>query len=57
MTGASDRKNIFHLISETVKYKSRMVAEDPFENSGRKMLNFGHTVGHAIESFNNTAMR
>jgi 3-dehydroquinate synthase len=55
LIGASGRENIFHLISEAVKFKSRIVAEDPFEISGRKMLNFGHTIGHAIESFTNTA--
>jgi 3-dehydroquinate synthase len=52
---ASDRKNIFRFIYEAVKYKCRIVAEDPFENSGRKMLNFGHTVGHALEGFYNIA--
>lgn len=51
--GALERKHIFRLISETVNFKCRIVAEDPFDRSTRKMLNFGHTVGHALESFSN----
>ena len=27
-----------------------MVSEDPFENGIRKILNYGHTIGHAYES-------
>ena len=47
---ALDHNQIFRLIAETVSFKCRIVAEDPFDRSGRKMLNFGHTVGHALES-------
>lgn len=38
------------LISHSVEIKKRIVIEDPFEKGARKSLNFGHTIGHAIES-------
>ncbi|UKM63967.1 3-dehydroquinate synthase [Flavobacteriaceae bacterium GSB9] len=39
------------LIHESVIIKRNVVEEDPFENGLRKTLNFGHTLGHAIESY------
>lgn len=39
------------LIYESVLIKKAVVDADPFENSLRKTLNFGHTLGHAIESY------
>ena len=38
------------LIYDSVIIKKDIVTEDPFENGIRKHLNFGHTLGHAIES-------
>jgi len=37
------------VIARNVAIKGGVVAEDEFENGKRKLLNFGHTVGHAIE--------
>ena len=37
------------VIARCVEIKRDIVAEDEFEHSVRKLLNFGHTVGHAIE--------
>lgn len=38
------------LIYESVIIKKQVVEQDPNENGLRKTLNFGHTLGHAIES-------
>jgi 3-dehydroquinate synthase len=37
------------VIMRCVEIKRDVVAKDEFENSSRKLLNLGHTVGHAIE--------
>ena len=39
------------LIPHSIKIKSQIVFEDPNESGYRKILNFGHTLGHAIESY------
>jgi 3-dehydroquinate synthase len=39
------------IIPASVNIKRAIVLEDPFEKGRRKALNFGHTIGHAIESF------
>jgi 3-dehydroquinate synthase len=39
------------LVKEGAEIKSRIVASDLHENGARKKLNFGHTVGHALETF------
>ena len=39
------------LIYESVMIKKQVVETDPYENGLRKTLNFGHTLGHAIESY------
>ena len=62
--GVTSNKNLFDLIKnsnnllddideiiiEAVKVKKEVVEIDPNEKGLRKILNFGHTIGHAIES-------
>lgn len=38
------------LIHRSVEIKNEVVIEDPKENGIRKALNFGHTIGHAVET-------
>lgn len=40
------------LIDRCISLKERIVREDPNEEGERKILNFGHSLGHAIESIN-----
>ncbi|MBF4470920.1 MULTISPECIES: 3-dehydroquinate synthase [Flavobacterium] len=39
------------LIHRSVEIKNIIVMQDPTEKNIRKSLNFGHTLGHAIESY------
>lgn len=39
------------IVNRSVEIKGNVVAEDPMEAGLRKNLNFGHTIGHAIESY------
>ena len=39
------------LIHQSIEIKNAIVMQDPTENGIRKALNFGHTLGHAIESY------
>jgi len=47
------RGQLENVITRCVEIKRDIVAEDEFENSTRKLLNFGHTIGHAIEKLSN----
>ena len=37
------------IITRCVSIKSQVVAEDEFDNGCRLLLNYGHTIGHAVE--------
>ncbi|MEH0022141.1 MAG: 3-dehydroquinate synthase [Desulfobacter sp.] len=44
-----DRDTVFRLVSDSVNIKSTVVRQDEREAGERRKLNFGHTIGHAIE--------
>ncbi|MGV7108019.1 3-dehydroquinate synthase [Flavobacterium sp. U410] len=44
-------EDLDNLIHQSVEIKNSVVSEDLTENGIRKSLNFGHTLGHAIESY------
>ena len=39
------------IIIDSIKVKFDLVEKDPLEKNVRKKLNFGHTIGHAIEGY------
>lgn len=48
----SDYQNIEpQAIYRSVQIKNDVVTEDPLEKGLRKILNFGHTIGHAVETY------
>lgn len=47
----NNRLNWKWIINESVSIKSRISEVDPFDWGLRRLLNFGHTIGHAIEAF------
>jgi 3-dehydroquinate synthase len=46
----ADSTLIADLIEKNVAIKTAVVVNDEFETGDRKLLNFGHTIGHAIEN-------
>ena len=44
-----DKDVLRHMILHSVQAKCRIVEDDEFETGRRKILNFGHTFGHALE--------
>ncbi len=45
-----DKAALARLIRRNVAIKSAVVEKDEFEQRDRRLLNFGHTLGHAIEN-------
>lgn len=46
----NDAALLASLIERNVNIKTAVVVEDEFEKDDRKLLNFGHTLGHAVEN-------
>ena len=41
---------LINLIKRSVELKKEIAGKDPFESGPRQVFNFGHTLGHAVES-------
>ncbi|MCF8429728.1 MAG: 3-dehydroquinate synthase [Bacteroidia bacterium] len=50
-TNQIDTEQLEKWIEKSAKIKVKIVNKDPFEKGLRKVLNFGHTIGHAVETF------
>ena len=49
--GTTGFDNWEHMLRRSVEIKSEIVEKDPLESGLRKILNFGHTLGHAVETW------
>jgi len=47
---AMDSRRLFHCIRESAALKAKVVSADERESGLRKILNYGHTLGHAVET-------
>lgn len=48
-----DHGTLQEVVTRAIKIKAAVVARDPKEQGERNLLNFGHTVGHALEKISN----
>ena len=45
-----DESSIKRIVTDSIKIKANIISMDEFEKGERRKLNFGHTIGHALES-------
>ncbi len=48
-----DPETLIYMIKKSCDIKRLVVEKDPTEKGDRALLNFGHTIGHAIEKYKN----
>ena len=45
-----EKENIIRAISKCIQIKKKVIKKDPHEKGYRRILNFGHTIAHALET-------
>lgn len=50
LVSLQDQDLLADVIAKSCNIKAQIVSNDQFENGERKLLNFGHTIGHAFET-------
>ena len=50
------RANLNFLVEKSTQIKARITEKDPDETEFRKILNYGHTVGHALEALSDHSL-
>lgn len=46
-----EEDNLDAIVFRSVEIKNEVITQDPTEQGLRKILNFGHTIGHAVEGY------
>lgn len=50
MVALNDEELLLDIIASSCRIKAEVVVNDQFENGERRLLNYGHTIGHALEA-------
>lgn len=50
LVSLNDQHLLSEIIAKSCKIKAQIVSNDQFENGERRLLNYGHTIGHAFET-------
>ncbi|MEN6386628.1 MAG: 3-dehydroquinate synthase [Phycisphaerales bacterium] len=50
---ARDNQTLEYVAVKNCEIKAKVVEADPYEKNKRRILNYGHTIGHAVESASN----
>lgn len=50
LVSLEDEDLLSEIIAKSCRIKAQIVSNDQFENGERKLLNYGHTIGHAFET-------
>ncbi|MFT5571571.1 MAG: 3-dehydroquinate synthase [Cryomorphaceae bacterium] len=50
LVSLDDKSLLSEIIGKSCRIKAEIVSNDQFERGERKLLNYGHTIGHALET-------